>query len=262
MVEAFWAAYREYCPDNHFRENARSNFNSMVWQMRLTILLKRYGLELLKVSAQGPDIRVKREEVTSLVETVAARPGVGADAVPPPPEKHAYHPPFDKIILRIRNSISVKVAQRLSWVEAGVVQDKEPFIIAITSGEMSDSVYPPDEMSFAERAVFPVDYGAWHGTIGAPLEDVEFRYGNRTAVKRSSGSLVSTTVFTEPEFSKISAIAYSPHHLVNYALLTPEGRDVQLIHNPLADHPVPKGYFGFGEEVWVEDGHIHRHKFF
>jgi hypothetical protein len=197
-----------------------------------------------------------------LIETVAARPGTGADAVPSPPIGETYHPPFDRIILRIRNAIAGKFEQRRQWINAGIVQETEPFIIAITTGEMSDSVYPPDQMSFAERAVFPVDYGAWNVPVGAPVDGVKFSYGSRPEIQRTSGATVSTTVFMDPAFSAISALAFTPHHAVNYFQLIPEGRDVQLIHNPLASQPIPRGYFGFGTEVWVENMQIHRQVFY
>lgn len=256
-IASLWKQYEDYCPDTHFQENAKTNFNAMVWQMRLTVLLKNNGLELLPVAGQGPDIIVKRNSVNSLIETVAARPGEGNDSVPQPPQNQSYRPPFDKIILRIRNSISAKMQQRERWLEASAVKADVPFVVAITSGEMSDSVYPPDKISFAERAVFGIDYGAWKVTIGAPAESAEFNYGQRESITRSSGAAVSTNIFLDPAHAALSAVVYTPHHAVNY-LQFENGQDIQLIHNPLASNPLPRGYFGFGEEVWVEDGALQR----
>lgn len=257
-LEAMWKEYSAYCPDTDFREDAAKHFQASAWQMEVTLFFKKW-FALNPTNSAGPDIRLlleKDKEV--LVEAVSARPGNGPDAVQEPITGHVYHPDDEGIIIRLRNALDSKIKQHTRWLQAGLVKREQPFIIAVTAGEISTAI---DFMglSHMEHAVFPLDNGAWHVPIqkadGKSAESVEFKYGFRGSVKKKNGSPITTDVFVTKDAERISAVLYNPHHFVNS--IRTAGRAFRLIHNPNALNPIPRGIFQVGIEAWVENDQLY-----
>ncbi|MGE4234084.1 MAG: hypothetical protein AB7F43_12220 [Bacteriovoracia bacterium] len=57
-LEAAWIDYQHLCPEDplEFIRGAQIDFGSAVWQMLLTVLLKRKGFDLVRPQQTGPDI--------------------------------------------------------------------------------------------------------------------------------------------------------------------------------------------------------------
>lgn len=257
VLQKMWRNYMVYCPDNDFQLDAAKHFQACAWQMQLTDFLgSRFPLN--EVQSVGPDLRFTLSNQLVLVEAVSAKPGTGADTVDAPPLGQPYHLDNNGIIIRLRNAIDTKIKQHARWLELGVVEPRNPFVIAVTAGEISTAI---DflHLSHMEQALFPLDNGAWHVPIKQSADDpeqpIEFKYGYRGSVEKKNGSSITTDVFLSAEAKYASAVLYSPHHFVNS--YHSQGRDFRLIHNPNALNPLPKGFLISGIEFWVEGDELH-----
>lgn len=72
------------------------------------------------------------------------------------------------------------------------------------------------------------------------------------SVKESPDSTPEdNALFRNGEYNGVSAIIYSP--FCHDAYGAGDGRELSVIHNVFATHPVPPGLFPFGQE-WGRDG--------
>lgn len=249
-IEAFWEDYESLCPDPHFLEMAKTDFISAVWQMQLTVLLKGRGFSLVKTNEEGPDISFKRNGKRCWIEAIAPTPGDGADAVPTPRPDFVTHLPEERIILRLRSAIRDKIEQHRAWLTAGLVEQDEPFIIAVNAGKIPGADLAP-EVSFMEKALFALGREGWRVEIpSGRISGLHFPFRDR--ILKRSGAPVQTNIFLNGEAPLVSGVIFSPDHVGNTHSMA--GRDLITIYNPTASNPVPRALFPFGREKWVKGG--------
>ncbi len=251
-VERMWQEYSEFCPDNDFLSQARVDFNSMGWQMQLTVLLKKMGFNLQKCETEGPDICFLRSGIRHWVEAVSANKGDGDDAVPIYHDKFAHPVPEDQIILRLRSVIEDKFKKYQGWIKKNIIDSSEPFIIAINAGKLILADLSP-EVSFAEKAVFPIGKMGWSVEVGTGKASEVIHTFRDRIIKRSDAE-VKTDLFMTAHYGGISGIMFSPHHFSNS--YNRNGADFTFIHNPNSNVQVPRELFQFGRERWVECGEL------
>ena len=77
---------------------------------------------------------------------------------------------------------------------------------------------------------------------------VEKGHQYRPTVKKDNGADVPATLFLEPSYKHISAIwAVDLNGSSSFGVIEPTA----LVHNPLADVPIPQGLFSADEEFVV-----------
>ncbi len=247
FVDHMWGVYQPYA-DRNFATELRRDFHARFWEMYLTYILLSHGYRI-HCHKPGPDILVNSESSRIWIEAVAPSQGSDGskDHVPDmvTDRIEVQHYPEREIILRYRAAIYEKFHNKyLHYVETGIVEKSDPFIIAINSAKMRfamPGLTPPDIV----RAVFPIGHLQVHIDCST-LEITGMHHQYRPEIRKNSGSPVSTEVFLIEEYTPITGIMFSHCSAAN--CLHPRGEEFMFIHNPIAKNPIPRGFFAFGVE--------------
>ncbi|MFA6954695.1 MAG: hypothetical protein WC538_02345 [Thermoanaerobaculia bacterium] len=257
-VSELWGSAEPYLDDGR-PEAAANDFHSVFWEMYLVAALLDRGLPVTKRELRrrrngGPDIQIG--DVDAWVEAVTAGEGSGDDAVPPlrTDGSFAFAPDIE-ILLRITNAIDAKWKKYNAYRESGLVKSGEPFIIAINGARLPCARQGPGGAPRIVRAVFGI------GPLVVLLDPetgqcVGEQFVPMPSVIKSSGAEVETGYFCDSQYSGISAVMWGTVDAWN----RPDtfGRDIFLVHNPLAAVPLSRGWFREGVEFWAEDGKVFR----
>jgi hypothetical protein len=262
FLEAMWARFEPYADDD-FPTSIQAAFESRYWEMYLGCSLLRLGKGLVarrgRRGTGGPDLLLHEEGTSIGIEAIAPDGGSGPDSILEPPMGEVYTVPDEAITLRYSSAIEAKRRQYDGWRQRGSVDAGDPFVIAVNSGRLPyglTDVYPPRVC----KALFPL--GAEYVTIqGGEAVGGGFHY--RPSLRKSSGTNIPTTIFTDPCSASVSAVLYSAetigrrydprlHHDIDRF-----GNNLVLIHNPMATNPIRRGWLGVGLELYAENNQIH-----
>jgi hypothetical protein len=258
-VERLWERYEPFA-DKNFRSAAAHDFDRRYWEMEVASVLLQQGFQLVprrERPAEGPDLLVREPSGRVWIEVTAPGPGRGPDAVPLHELGKARYVPEEQITLRFCNALCEKLGLLKKWVDHGIVQAEDAFVIALNGAGVPDAwpdSYPPR----IARAVFP--FGSWYVSIDRmSLEVVGQGITYQPSIQKQNRASVSTTLFLEAESAGISAILYSAQVLRSR---TPEqispdaelGGDLLLLHNPHARNRLPLGWLGIGVDYWLDEG--------
>jgi hypothetical protein len=271
-IEAMWARYEPYCPDEHFLSEARRAFHERTWEMRLACVLLDRGLPLVRPGPKGPDLCIDGSPRV-WVEAIAVGAGESADRVPdraarafteeergyrddelPDAGWHGEPPSEDSLILRATEALDKKTKAYLTYRRDGIVKPGEPYIVAISLTKIDDAFYRSqfDDVPVFLQALFGI--GAEHIRLSTEpaAKDKLFR-PHRPFVTKAGGAKISTLAFASPSHPEISGVFGSCTDIVNVP--SDPGREIMFVNNPRAAAPVPPGTFRFGMEfVASEDG--------
>ena len=214
--------------------------------MYLTTYLMGEGYEVC-CPKPGPDVGIECENRRIWFE--ATSPTRGADDAPDKvpaqrvvtlgDEPVVQDVPNEKLVLRYLNSISTKYREQFaSWQQLGIVGAEDAFVIAIN----------PRGLGFEYADTQPPRILQAAFTLGSPyavidqktLEPVGAGYQFRDSIAKASGTLVQTGVFQQKEYSGLSGLLCSRVDAVNQPKKM--GHDFQLVPNPHAANPLPKGF--------------------
>jgi hypothetical protein len=241
--EALWETFEPYA-DAHFLTQIRSNFDERYWEMYLTAYLLQEGYEVV-CHKTGPDAGITVNGHRVWFEATSPSRGTGADQVPDvkattvDQDVVMQEVPNDKIILRYLNSISEKYTKQFAaWTENKIVNPNDSLIIAINPKRLRHEIIDADPPRILQAAF----------AVGSPyvvLDEVTAKpvasgYQFRDTIKKASGSSVPTGVFTQQEYTGLSALLCSRVDAVNQPAQI--GGDFQLVPNPLATAPLPYGF--------------------
>jgi hypothetical protein len=254
FLERLWRRFAPFA-DKNFRSAIAQSFHSRFWEMYLGHALLISGKQLKPVSDAGPDLCVLGLPELLWIEAIAPSAGKGPDAVPEEPLGVTYTLPSDEIILRLRSAIEEKFQKYKIYRDGRLLSPSEPFVIAI-NGRGLPSAWTETDLPRIVKAVFPL--GSSYVTIDKnTMEKVDEGYMYRRKIIKLSGNPVSTTVFQDPQYAGISAILYCNHDIFNRP---PKESDISLgfsvVHNPLANNPVPHRWLPCGREFWVEEDRL------
>lgn len=245
-IEHMWEEVSPFADANFIHEFALHPYDRM-WELILGATLLRRGHRLSAKGVQGPDFRVERDGGSVWVEATCPGRGLGPDAIPVPPKDAMFDYPEEQIILRIRGAIEEKSKQFQSFVGRGLVGDADCFVVAINGMRfpfIADDANSPAIL----KAVVPV--GAPQLLVNRATGEIrEGTFRNRSALTKRSGSDVATTCFLDPAYAHISAVLFSEANFLMDADSNWANSNVTIVHNPLAAHPLPSGWFGFGSEI-------------
>jgi hypothetical protein len=192
----------------------------------------------------GPDIKFLVDGKVAWCEAIAVERGNGEDAVPEmyiakkPLEVIVQSVPEEKMILRLTSGIYNKHKKYLGYLKKGVIQDGEPYVIGIN--RYGTNFIDPPNCPLILKAVFGVGYA----TVSSSGRK---SWTRRSTLKRQNKDPIGITFFENPDYSGISAIIYETRHIIN---LQGEkvGHNLILVHNPLADNPMPRNFLSVKEE--------------
>jgi len=249
-VEAMWLRFQPHAdPDfiTQFVMHPKERF----WEMLLTTVLDDC-FELIPTKA-GPDVCIASSPRPIWVEAVTPSVGSGDDEVPRLPDEGGLITyPEAQIILRLRSALQAKLEAYNRYLESGIVDPADPYVVAISAGRVYETLMDPNAAIL--KTVLPVG----HPQLLINTETgqaVDGGYSYRPEVTKAGGAMVSTTCFVDSEFAGVSGVLFSE---ANFLVDTAGTRDGFLfIHNLMAKNPLPAGWLGFGLEclpVIEEDG--------
>lgn len=253
FAEELWTEF-EPLGDTGFIKLIAANFEVRFWEMYVACALKRLGNEL-ESADNGPDLKITNLEKTTWVEAIAPNAGTGPDAAYDGPPNSTIGVPSNEIVLRMSHAIDQKHKKYLKYIENGVVDPGDPYVIAINGHLIPCSNSADDFPTYIMKAVWPLgeDYGKIDLKTGEVVES-GIRY--RPKIVKRSGCSVPTTIFMDPAYEGISAIIYSRANVGNGPTVL--GQDFQLLYNPYAKNPMPQGWLKTGSEIWEDDALINR----
>ena len=128
-----WNIY-ELHADEHFIEEIRTNFSARFWEMDLTCFFIKQSREVA-CPKPGPDIKIDdRIWIEAISSTQGAKES--PDRVPESVMGETHQVDGERIELRYTAAIAEKFRRYMSDLEKGIVQDDEPYIIALNSSQL------------------------------------------------------------------------------------------------------------------------------
>ena len=253
-AQRLWELSEPYF-DERRPEAASRALHAVIWEMCLAATFVDRGHDVKTRTEKrrregGPDLQIG--DVCAWVEAVIATAGVGPDAVPPlndDPDSPATEVPDRQLLLRLTNAIDEKWRKYLGYRRAGIVEETEPFVIAINGADLPAGILECTPPRIA-RAVFGI------GSLVVSFDRETLRavgehYAAMPNVAKLSGSNVGTTHFRDDRYAGISAVIWGTASL----WMRPGffGRDLIVVHNPFAANPLPRGWFREGVEYWADN---------
>lgn len=255
-IEVMWQQCAEFL-DPDLDQKARKAFLNAWWELYVASTFSTNGFPLVPrarrvPSKDGPDLQTKDR---IWIEAVAPGPGVGADGVPIRRFNSGAHTvPDEQLKLRLRNAIEEKHKALIRYEERGWVKPDEPVIVTIGGAAMGYQ-WLEREIPRIVRAVLPIGHQVIH-LEPTTAKVVGTSHEFTATIQKTSGSVVSTDIFTSDSYKRISALIYSDSDPVNFP--DRPGADFVGILNPFARAPVSRGYLSFLNEYWVEGDMLHR----
>jgi len=237
LFDGLWQIYQSLA-DKHFLSDCKKHFHQRMWEMYLGVSLIKNGLDISS-SKSGPDFIVnKGRENEIFIEATACTRGTTKDAVPEeyfaetPEEIRVQDVPYDKILIRITNSLDYKYKKYKDFIE----EEEKPYIIAISRSALGYL----DDIPLIFKCLFGLGFQSYKMING------KFFNAGRKRKKqliKESGAKIPISFFEEEEHSIVSAVIYSDRSVLNYPKEI--GSDCILVHNPMAKYPVDLKIFSF-----------------
>lgn len=239
--ERLWLPFKEIREKDFTHEFSR-NFQHRFWEMWLGAQLNELSGKVARQSS-GPDFEVKSEPIVHVEASVVER-GKGNSRVPKPSERDDDDDSvlFRECVLRITEKLQEKRKRN----NAEQIGNAHPYILAVNlpfPEAWVSSTPPLAAQAFlgagGHYAVKQSD-GSWQGAIAW-----------KPNLENHNKSKVETTAFLDGTYRWVSAIIIASVNVLSSCYPNPA---LELLHNPTAIHPVPRGWFRFGHEYWLEDG--------
>lgn len=256
FVERLWRQCRPYL-DSDLPIRARDCFQPGFWELYVAHTLLWHGVDLLprdqrRVRKKGPDLLLS--DGVTWVEAVLPTRGEGVDAIAEPEVGTANWVPHDALKLRLLAAIHEKLAKYMRYRETSVLSSTDRYVIAVGGSAIRLARL---EQSIPRIVSSVLPFGAEQVRVDSTtLEVIDQSFAYQSSVEKLSGAKVQTTLFQDPMSAPISALLYAWADEINRPEIP--GSSFVIVHNPLANNPVPLGYFPFGTEYWFEDGQLHR----
>ncbi len=240
FCESLWDKYKNYA-DSHFLSEIQKHFYDRFWEMYLTVTFLEIGYSI-ESSDKGPDILINYKNNKIWIEAVNSSNGIGLDIIPDVEFDAQQLVPEDKIILRLRTSIEIKLKAYERYACTSIIKVKEPYIIALNSAGLN--FMTDDDIPYILKALLPI--GDYVYNFKDEIMKIEFR----DRIIKEKGSEVFTNIFFNDRYKYISAIIYSnvSVHDFNADL----GSDFILIHNPTAINPLPIDLLKKGKIITID----------
>lgn len=212
-MERYWRTYQPFAsPDFQYQLLADDDkFFSLTWELMLgaTLLEKGYQLEPSR-NDHRPDLCLIWEGKRVWIECCLPTGGDSSkpNSVTETPcdgEFHKVDP--DKSVLRCTQVLCEKKRQHLRWIEKGVCNRDDSFLIAINGCNLKLQIYN-SSLPQILRAL----YGIGNPFVVLDSKDTECKgsgYAHSPRIYKSEGASVPTTFFLEKGNSHISGVLFS-----------------------------------------------------
>ncbi len=252
---AKWWPKIECYLDKNFKQEIRNNTQSRLWEFWLCAFFIDKGKDLIeKQSDSGPDFCIKASNGKKVwVEAISVNEGITEDKVETVEDKKASWVDEPGGILRLRSAIEEKHNKYLKYLEKGLIEIDQPYVIAIDLTKISyvDARIDP---------FHPIIVNAVYGK-GSPYVSIDrdrniitgYGYKSRKEITKKSGNVVKTDIFSAKEYAGISAVftSYFPFIPKNTEVL---GNNMVFLHNHIAENPLDRGWLKHGKEYYVISG--------
>jgi type I restriction enzyme S subunit len=192
----------------------------------------------------GPDIKIGEGiwiEAISPTQGANDNPNRVADIV-----MCEAHQVVGKLIeLRYTAAVVEKFDKYRSYLEKGIIQDNEPYIIALNSSQIPHAELD-DRIPRIAKSLLAI--GSEYVTFDRETHKyIDTGHHYQQSIRKKNGSEVSTDTFLDPNYAGVSAVLYSNSDPVNRA--GSDGQGYLLVHNPLAKNPIEEGFLGTTREI-------------
>lgn len=253
------------CCDSHFFDEFRrgdlGKLASRIWEAMLYVRFQGLGWHVVSKDT-GPDFLI---DDRIYVEAVAAQPGdADKDGLPQEWQSGGVNAagmvPTDQVLLRWTSVIKAKRDAYLKYLKQEIVDPKVPFVIAVNACRLGGDTHGVGGVPLAAMAVLP---------FGSPQAQIDVLTGEtvgcwqlawQDAVLKANGGQIPTDSFLQEEYRCISAIVGCSGF---YAF--PDNRNkfcgqppYYVIHNPLANNPLPQPWLPGAIEYAVTGLEAHR----
>jgi hypothetical protein len=241
VCEKLWETHQPYAePD--FCEQFSKRFHEKFWEMYIRDRLSGYHPDLEPRRASGPDFIFTGPPRVAVEATVASK-GTGRDAVPElrHQDEDDNSVPFEQCALRVTQALSEKSEANSAREEA----KKGPYVIAIN-------------LPFPEAWLCGTPSLSAIATLGVGGVLIDLTAGKQIAsqqraIQKKGGAAISTTAFCSPLYEHVSALIVASVTPFSSAYSDPS---TEVLHNPFAINPLPRGWVPFGTEYRVEDNQL------
>ena len=250
-LELVWKQYKPYA-DTNFSNEFKIQFNQRAWELHLGSTLLNRGYILEKHNKIGPDFKIPHEGKNVYIEAIAVEKGVSNDKVPKVKNKVLMDVPEKEMLLRLTAGVKEKHTKYLSYLINGVIQQNDPFVIAIDRSPL-EHVDPQIPLIF--KCLFAIGYQVlFLRGNKSKTQTEESTWSVRDKINKINNSEVEMSIFRNPCFEGISAIIYCNQNIFN-SPKDPKhmGDSFVIVHNPFAKNPLPYNFFTFGS-TWVQEG--------
>jgi hypothetical protein len=255
--ERMWAIYHRYADPQFLAEFPR-RFHDRWFEMYLTVTLLQQGAQVQKTRPPGPDILVADEGRRIWVEAVCASGGEPGrpDSVAQPqfvPGRtvvtDAGYEEWDKIALRIRNSIEKKREAYAEYLRVGIVTADDLLVIAVNLDKIPGATL--DTQKYILRALFGV--GDLQVVINRESREIVGHHNQELiSITKSKGAKVGTQPLVDGSMPTISAVLVSEFNAMSAA--EKEFIDLTIFPNLTATNPWPQRALLFDEWVFQDKG--------
>lgn len=251
LCNKLYSKFKPYA-DRDFKRKFELEFFPPFWEMDLACSLLDSGFELSEQYSgnKGPDLCLFGTGANRIwVEAVCATIGNTLDKVAHVQPGHSQRIGSEKIILRLTSTIYDKHRKHRQYLEQGICNKNEPFIIAVNGSLLTPGPGLDDLTPRILKAVFEggSDKFIFDKATGA-IESRQIEY--RPEIAKYNNHSIRTNFFRSKEYANISALLFSESSL--WSRPSEVGSDYVIVHNPLAVNPLPEGFFQFGAEYMLK----------
>jgi type I restriction enzyme S subunit len=221
--------------------------HSFFWEMYLCYQLLKLNFQVIPPRMKkGPDLHLVIDQKHVWIEATAPVEGMGDDAVQNL-YRHSRFDPFpDEVILRFTNAIAKKRDKHTKYLEDGIVNPGDAYIIAINGGKIGVLLLETPPAISILKSVYPL--GDLKVEINTQTGDIRTQFEYRDEINKKNKEKVSTKAFLDPAYSGISGILYSTAGL--WHLPSQPGDEFKFIHNAFANCQMERGWLKVGTDYF------------
>jgi type I restriction enzyme S subunit len=240
-----------------------------VWEMQLASSLTRAGYQPTK-KPHGPDFKIEVEGRSVWIEAIAPTKGErgSPDTVP---EQSAYGVvsewPERQLLLRYTSAIKEKMEKQLKYLKAGIIDETDPYVIAISSICLSwmGAFRGVNQLPYAVTSLFAI--GPIQLTFDRESGGMTQDYAHQPLLFNKNNAPIAADQFLNPAYRHVSAVLSVDSSIVHTGLPA-QGHESVMVHNPLALAPLPLGIIGARTDYdvlqkndpWAEIWELHPHE--
>ena len=268
-IKKMWEFYySKGLSDPHFMKEFPVHFCHRWWELEVAWFFFKQKFNLRNFT-YGPDLICTKNNMTVYVEDVVSESGdQNSPDYPNAIFVHEGNVGEFKVasvdlkererveLLRLRNSIESKANKYYQWIEKGQIDQKTPFVLAISSVMIPDMISDGDGLPSIIKAVYPVG----HITLKLNPKNqkvVEQGRAYRPKVQKSSKSNIYTDIFldnsSDTDYSCISGILYSSFSFRNTNYAKSPYHSFIFVHNYNSRNPIEIGFFDNVIDYWIEN---------